>query len=699
MKITQTRKADGALKMRTLNLELALETMRHETKAQPVSNARQSLRYLSPGESSSFVEKLPKMIPAAAFRRTDGGIEMAEYNGVVQLEVNHLANHLEVAKVKAEAAELPQTLVALTGSSGKSVKIWVCFTRPDGTLPTTREEAEIFHAHAYRRAVSHYQPSLSHPVELKNPTLEQYCRLTLDPGLYYNPDSIPVYLRQPLEMPQEVTYQEAVQAEESPLRRMIPGYDSLELLSAQFEAALSKAYLELPGYRPDGDLKELLVRLVENCFRAGIPEEETARWSIYHFHEEPHAYLIRQTVHNAYLKQKGYGGKTSMTVEQELAFRTEEFMQRRYEFRYNMQMGQVEYRERNTFCFNFQPLTKRVRNSISLNALQEGLKLWDRDVDRYLDSDRVPLFRLLEDYLAELHVRWDGKDRIRELAQRVPCKNSYWPEFFRRWFLNMVAHWQGWDKKYANCTVPLLVGPQGYRKSTFCRNLIPSELQACYTDSIDFSSKKDAEMALNRYGLINIDEFDQIRPNQQAYLKHILQKPVVNVRLPHAKATQQLRRYASFIGTSNHKDLLTDSSGSRRYIGVEVTGPIDCGPIDYEQLYAQAIQLLYSRERYWFDDKDEEMMTRNNREFQVMPLAEQLYHEYFRAAEEGEECEDLMSIEILEQIQRDSGMKVSLCSIVQFGRILQSNHVPCTHTRRGNVYKVVRTKEGKKTRP
>ena len=84
-----------------------------------------------------------------------------------------------------------------------------------------------------------------------------------------------------------------------------------------------------------------------------------------------------------------------------------------------------------------------------------------------------------------------------------------------------------------------------------------------------------------------MDEFDQNRVSQQAFLKHILQKPIVNIRRPHGTATQEMRRYASFIGTSNHKDLLTDTSGSRRYIVINVTGPIDCSPIDYEQLYAR----------------------------------------------------------------------------------------------------------------
>lgn len=698
MKLTLMRDNGGTPTMRTLDINLQIEAMTHETKAQPISNLRTSIRYASPDAKLDDAKKLAKVIPAAAFRKTANGIQMTAYNGIIQIEVNHLANLMEVNRVKQEAEELSQTYLAFMGSSGHSVKIWVRFTRPDKSLPQNREEAEIFQAHAYRKAVSLYQPILSYSIELKNPALEQFCRQTYDPELYYNPDSTIMYMRQPMEMPSETTYQEAVQVETSPFKRLIPGYDSLETLSALFEVALNKACQSLselqPGIYPrsDEDLKPLLVQLAENCFQAGIPEEETARWAIAHLYRQKKEFLIRQTVQSVYTIAKGFGKKSPLSAEQELELRTEEFMQRRYEFRYNTMTTVTEYRERNTFCFYFRPLSSRVRNSIAMNARLEGLSLWDRDVVRYLDSDRIPIFNPIEDFLFGLDVRWDGHDRIRELAARVPCNNRHWADLFYRWFLNMVAHWRQTDRKYANCTVPLLVGPQAYRKSTFCRSLLPPELQAYYTDRIDFSNKRDAEISLNRFALINMDEFDQNRVNQQAFLKHILQKPIVNVRRPHGTATQEMRRYASFIGTSNHKDLLTDTSGSRRYIVVDVTGPIDCSPIDYEQLYAQAMHDLYKGERYWFDPEDEKVMNESNQEFQVMPIAEQLFHEYFRAATEGEECEQFLAIEILEQVQHDSKIRVSDCNIIQFGRILQKNRVPSVHTKRGNVYRVVRIK-------
>lgn len=47
-----------------------------------------------------------------------------------------------------------------------------------------------------------------------------------------------------------------------------------------------------------------------------------------------------------------------------------------------------------------------------MNARLEGLNLWDRDVIRYLDSDRIPIFNPIEDFLFGLDIRWDGRDRF-----------------------------------------------------------------------------------------------------------------------------------------------------------------------------------------------------------------------------------------------------------------------------------------------
>lgn len=151
-------------------------------------------------------------------------------------------------------------------------------------------------------------------------------------------------------------------------------------------------------------------------------------------------------------------------------------MKRRYEFRFNTVLDEVEYRQRDSVHFYFKPLDKRTRNSIALCALKEGLQVWDRDIDRFLTSDFVPLYNPVEEYLCDLP-RWDGTDRIRALARLVPCGNPHWEELFYRWFLGMVAHWRGMDRQHGNSTSPLLVGSQGFRKSTYA-------VSCCHPNSV-----------------------------------------------------------------------------------------------------------------------------------------------------------------------------------------------------------------------
>ncbi|NDV66392.1 BT4734/BF3469 family protein [Bacteroides sp. 224] len=695
MKVTQLRHNNANIALSTLDLDTFLQKIEMETKEKRVSSFRLLLKSSLPGISITEENKPPRILPAAEFRKVNGIQQLKKYNGIVELTVGPLSGKAEIALVKRVAWEQPQTRLVFTGSSGRTVKIWTTFTRPDNSLPTTREAAETFHAHAYRLAVKCYQPQIPYDILLKEPKLEQYSRLSYDPEPLYRPDSIQFYLAQPVAMPDEQTHREARQAEKSPLWRAVPGYETEEACIMLFQAAVQKTYTELYEAENNGagsfgsDLQPVITCLAENCFRSGIPEEEAVKRTSFHYYMRLKEEVVRQIVHSVYMECNGFGTQSCMTKEQRLALQLDEFMKRRYDFRYNTQIDEVEYRERHSFRFRFSPINKRTLNSILLDAQHEGIPVWDRDVNRYIYSNRVPVFNPLAEYLYNLP-RWDGKDRIAALAKTVPCHNPHWPLLFHRWFLNMVAHWRGnTDKRFANNVSPLLVGAQGTRKSTFCRNLIPPELRSYYTDSIDFSQKRDAELSLNRFALINMDEFDQITPKQQGFLKHILQKPVVNVRKPHASSVLEMKRYASFIATSNQMDLLTDPSGSRRFICIEVTGVINAGPIDYNQLYAQAMHEIDDGERYWFDQQDEEIMTTANRDFEQVSTEEQLFYRYFRMAENDDEGEWLSPAEILRRMKKHSGMPLSASKVSTFGRVLRKHEIPSRRTRFGVLYHVV----------
>ena len=692
MKITQIRENGDTEALSVVNIDLLIEKMKRETKLRPVSELRQALHFVLPDEPCSLTGKLPRVIPAAAFGRVNGVRQMKTYNGIVELTVGPLAGKTEVEIVKQKAAELPQTMLAFMGASGKSVKIWTCFTRPDGTLPQTAEEAEVFQAHAYRLAIKCYQPQLPFNILLKEPKLEQFSRLSYDPDLIYRPTPVPFYLSQPIGMPGEMTYHEKSSTEASPLNRALPGYDTEDTVALLYEAALRKTFEEMDQawHRDDDDLQILIVPLAENCYYSGIPEEEATRRTIIRYNKRKNPMLVREMIRNVYKECKGVPKSNCLTKEQRLSLQMDEFMNRRYEFRYNTQIGEVEYRERFSFRFYFHPIDKRAQNSIMLDAQSEGIGVWDRDIDRYLHSNRVPIYNPLEEFLFHLP-HWDGKDRIHALANRVPCNNPHWELLFHRWFLNMVSHWRGVNKMYANSTSPILVGAQGTHKSTFCREMIPPALRAYYTDSIDFSQKRDAELYLNRFALINIDEFDQINVSQQGFLKHLLQKPVANLRKPYGNTIREMRRYASFIGTSNQKDLLTDPSGSRRFICIEVTAPINTNvTINYKQLYAQAMEAIYKGERYWLNDEDENILKQTNREFEQASPLEQLFHCYLNPVEEEMEGEWLTAMQILSYLQTKTRDKLAINKVGQFGRALQKLNIPCRKSRKGTLYHLMK---------
>ena len=405
MKITLIRQDSGSGKEALSICEAGtlFNKMKTETKSGHITALRELIPMLE-GTYSQYehIDKLPYIYSAVEYTRTkEGERKMKQYNGLVQLEVKRLAGLSEMEFVKRQAALLPQTFAAFCGSSDRSVKIWVRFALPDDRgLPEKEAEAELFHAHAYWLAVKCYQPILlPYDIALKEPVLTQKCRMTLDESPYYNPDAVPFCLEQPLTMPGEETFRQRKQGEKNLLSRLQPGYESAKTFTKIYEAALNRAFQEMENWKRGDDLQPLLVHLTEQCFKSGIPEEEAVRQTLIHYYREEDERTIRSTIHNLYQECKGFGKKSSIGREQETAFLMEEFMNRRYEFRYNTVLDDLEYRQRDSIHFYFKPVDKRVRNSISICALKEGINAWDRDVDRFLNSEYVPLYNPVEEYL------------------------------------------------------------------------------------------------------------------------------------------------------------------------------------------------------------------------------------------------------------------------------------------------------------
>ena len=116
---------------------------------------------------------------------------------------------MKIGVIRQENATLlPQTFAALVGSSGRSVKIWVRFSLPDGSLPDTEEQASLFHAQAYRVAVQCYQPLIPFPITLKEPSLKQSIRMTVDEIPYHHPEAAAFCLEQPVALSDGTSFRE-----------------------------------------------------------------------------------------------------------------------------------------------------------------------------------------------------------------------------------------------------------------------------------------------------------------------------------------------------------------------------------------------------------------------------------------------------------------------------------------------------------
>ena len=168
-----------------------------------------------------------------------------------------------------------------------------------------------------------------------------------------------------------------------------------------------------------------------------------------------------------------------------LSSRLETYLMEHYTFRYNVLTEQAEV------CTlgekKFRPVTQRVANTLCLEAQEQGIPCWDKDVLRLLNSERLTDYHPLLTYMAVLPA-WDGIDRITPLAERISTE-EIWVNGFHRWMLGVAAQWSGQMERCANAVAPMLISArQGMGKSTFCRQLVPESLADYYTDSFDLNS-------------------------------------------------------------------------------------------------------------------------------------------------------------------------------------------------------------------
>lgn len=389
-------------------------------------------------------------------------------------------------------------------------------------------------------------------------------------------------------------------------------------------------------------------------------------------------------------KEKGMKGSKE-SIEKMMKYLNE-----KYDLRYNMVMKYTEYVPKDKEWIGFQAVEPRVQKSLTLEVQLAGINVNIKDVRNFLESNFIKNYNPVEEFLFICYDNWDGKDHIRALARTVPTNNPHWEDWFYTWFLAMVEQWHNrTGRQYGNSVAPLLISKQGYNKSTFCRRLIPPQLQWGYTDNLILSEKRQVLQAMSQCLLINLDEFNQISAKvQQGFLKNLIQLPNVKYKPPYGSHVQEFPRTASFIATSNMDDILTDPSGNRRFIGIELTGPIDVSVRpNYQQLFAQAEKAIWNGEKTYFDAEQTALIMENNRRYQQIDPVMQCFSESFTPTEDENEGTFMTAAAIFSELKAKYGASLEAKSLLSFGRCLKNiDGLKRKRTMKGTEYLVIRRK-------
>ena len=650
--------------------------------------------------SFDFKMKLPRLCFSAEIDKYRKEFRVLNYNGLIVLEANNLADYDEAIRIRNEVARLPQTMMVFLGASGRSVKI-VCRGEllPDngGGVPTTEEEIKKFHQLLYRTARKAYNAQLDITLDAPKPLIHRTIYISADPDMRFREQAVPFYVdMEEKTTPPSSTDLETVTKE----HYLMPGRSLKQTYILNYQFILSEVmgrYFELPDEERAG---ELLMQIAAKCLEQGIPQQQAINLTMCHPVFNGDRLLVEKTFEDIYavqnmkdwMKRNKLHPLKSVPEDTLLMMKTDIFLHTHYEMRKNIMTGVAQYRDNNGEDDEFRDLDDEARNEMTMRAKEMGLKTWDRDIARFIESPRIEKFDPVNTWLDSIGA-WDGEDRIKALAARVPTNQPNWEHYLHTWLLGMVAHWQGRKSLTGNALVPLLIGRQGCGKSSFCRILLPKELRDYYNDRINFKNETDLNLGLTSFALINIDEFDKTTARQQVLLKYLLSTADVKFRPPYGKAYKQYRRYASFIGTTNQPKPLTDPTGSRRFVCVEVTDMINFSDdLDHYQIYAQLKAEIEQGMKYWLDDDEIARLIDENERFQRIDSLEEMIAAVFRKPEEGEAGHWFSATEVLEKLQARYG-KTTLknYSPEKIGTRLSSRHFAfeSDHKRKGNCYLMV----------
>ena len=377
----------------------------------------------------------------------------------------------------------------------------------------------------------------------------------------------------------------------------------------------------------------------------------------------------------------------------------QQFLSDRVLMRYNLVTHQTEVHWLTDFGDDLQqiPQWERINDRIENTLWKELSKekpVRMRDLQYVIGSDYVPAYHPFRFYLEHLPPWTEEQgDNIMELSLSVNVKGDsdeqfLFAEYLKKWLVAMVASWM--DDRVVNNVMLVLIGPQGAYKTTWFAHLLPPQLREYfYTKTNSGMVSKDDLLTLSQYGLMCWEELDSMQLKELNKLKAVMTMPSINERAAYAHYHENRPHLASFCGTGNNVQFLSDPTGTRRWLPFEVEN-IDSpmsSPFNYEGIYSQAYALYRQGFRYWFDRNEILRLSQHNQQFETARSEHELIDEYFRQPVGIEGGEYLPASVILQLV---GGTSMKDINATKLGRALTAMGFECKMTRGIRRYRVVR---------
>lgn len=544
----------------------------------------------------------PAFTPAV---RCEGGrkrMHIKAYTGLSLCDLDHIPEE-RMAEAFAAVCADPHVLLAYHTISGRGLRVIYAFLFEDGSSvadadPADRKTLRVYQE-GYRQGNELFArlAGLEYDSSCKNP--ERISGTAYDPDAYYNPEALPLQVKLP------------------PAPSAKPGRPKgRKAKPGRYTATAGKA-AEVSGKRL---------------------EDEGIRYEPGH--------------HNEYVMRTGYLFNLYGVPEAEaVAWAVEAFLFSQAEFRHNVITHHCEIRW--TEEAGFLPLTDRDVNTLWGRMNKTVGRVYLTDIYNVIHSEFVPLFNPFQSYFDHLP-SWDGvSDPIGDLADTVHVKSDQaeFRDYFRKWFVGILPALL--DDTVVNHEILVLIGEQGLYKTTWFNFLLPPELRCYfYTKTNSDRLNKDDLFSLTEFALICFEELDGMRPAELNQLKAMVTMPYVNERAAYGRNKERHPHIASFCGTGNNVQFLTDPTGNRRWLPFEVSQIRDphLHAIPYELVYSQAYALWKSGFCHWFSQEEIRKLNMHNSRFEVPNLEEDLIRTHFRKPFEGEAGIFVTAADILEQI-------------------------------------------------